>query len=373
MSKQTLHAQRHERLADELRKEFQAAKPGDRVASMEAIAARFDVSINTARMALVLLQHEGWVDLRHGSGTFVSERSRVRHVGVLIELDVSQPRASQFYLRVGQELRALLMQNGVAARLYLGRTQPGRYSVEVTCPEFLEELTAGRMSAVAAVVAPWGSAWIEPIKRLQLPLVGLWSDVLPYRIDLDYRDMVRRGTDYLLAQGCRRLALMGWGSTTQSLVRDFRSAIEETGTQSREAWIRTDLHPSLPGAGWAEFREMWAASDEKPDGLLLLDDMLFDDVKTAILEMGIRVPDHFKLVTHANKGSGLTAPFPFARAEFDPDECAHHLGGMLLKLLKNEPVDPSVLIQGCRWCEPERKKKTRWAAGSLTTVGDATV
>ena len=353
MSKQTLHAQRHERLADELRTELQAATPGERVESMGAIAARFDVSVNTARMALVLLQHEGWVDLRHGSGTFVSERSRVRHVGVLIELDVSHPRASQFHLRVGQELREFLGRNGTPARLYLGRTQPGRHALEITCPEFHEELEAGRMCAVAGVTAPWSRTWLAPIERLQLPLVGLWSDVFPYRVDLDYRDMVSRGTGYLLAQGCRKLALMGWGSTTQSLIRDFRNALEQADAQSREAWIRTDLHPSLPGAGWAEFRELWAAFEEKPDGLILLDDMLFDDVKTAILEIGVRVPDQLKLVTHANKGSGLTAPFPFARAEFDPDECAHLLGGMLMKLLKNEPVEPPVMVQGFRWCEPE--------------------
>jgi GntR family transcriptional regulator len=45
--------------------------PGTRLPSEVELAASFGVSRVTLREALRILQHEGWVDRRHGTGTFV--------------------------------------------------------------------------------------------------------------------------------------------------------------------------------------------------------------------------------------------------------------------------------------------------------------
>ncbi len=347
-----IRTQLHSKVADLLRSQILLqSKPGDKLEGERDLAARFGVSVGTLREALRSLAQEGLLTRRHGSGTFVSDRSGDQHVGILIELEVSHPRASRFHLRAGQELKDYLLAHGVPARLYLGRTQPGSVSLQVTCPEFRHELAAGRLSAVATIVAPWGREWLASIEKQGLPVVGLWTDTLPCRVDLDYPGMVAQGTRYLMEHGRHKLALLGWGDRTQT--QTFRRVMEAAGIRSREAWICSELNPSLPGAGWEEFREMWVSGAEKPDGLLVLDDMLFDDVKTAILEMGIRVPEQLTVVTHANKGAGLTAPFPFARAEFDPDKSARELGGLLLKLIRKEPVDSPVVTQGFQWCVPE--------------------
>lgn len=363
-----IRTQLHEKVAELLRGEILSqSRPGDKLDGERTLAVRFGVSVGTVRESLRSLAQNGLVHRRHGSGTYVSDRSASRHVGILIELEVSHPRASRFHLRVGQELKDYLAPHGIAARLYLGRTTPGSFSLRVTCPEFTQELEAGNLSAVVAVVAPYDRAWMAPLQRQKLPVLGLWTDVIPYRVDLDYEGMVERGARYLMEHGRRNLALLGWSA--RSLTQAFRRVTEAAGVRSREAWIRTNLHPSLPGAGWAEFRELWMACGEKPDGLLILDDMLFDDVKTAILELGIRVPEQLMVVTHANKGAGLTAPFPFAQAEFDPDECAHHLGGMLRKLLSHEPVETPVIRQGFEWNEAETGNSRPLEVMAAKTMG----
>ena len=116
MSNKTIHAQRHERLADELRRTFRSAKPGSRIDPMEVIAARYDVSVNTARMALVVLQHEGWVRLRHGSGCYVSRPEATNpqpHIAILSEYNVLRsPRGAAFYPHVMDELRLFLKAKG---------------------------------------------------------------------------------------------------------------------------------------------------------------------------------------------------------------------------------------------------------------------
>jgi DNA-binding LacI/PurR family transcriptional regulator len=96
----------------------------------------------------------------------------------------------------------------------------------------------------------------------------------------------------------------------------------------------------LSGAGWEEFREVWTARRERPDGLLVTDEVLFDEVQVAIRELGIRVPEQLRIVTHANKGLDRRYPFPVTLAQRDTRRYAETLGDMLLKRMRGEPVEP---------------------------------
>jgi DNA-binding LacI/PurR family transcriptional regulator len=110
----------------------------------------------------------------------------------------------------------------------------------------------------------------------------------------------------------------------------------------RDEWLRCTVPPETPGAGWEQFREMWAAREEKPDGLLVTDDMLFRDVALAILDLRLSVPQQLQVVAHANKGSGVAYPFPASCLEVDLNEWAAAMMDRLIKLMNGEPVSPPV-------------------------------
>ena len=50
--------------------------PGQRLPSTRELARRFGIHPNTASAAYRQLEHEGWLELRHGSGVFVSSARR---------------------------------------------------------------------------------------------------------------------------------------------------------------------------------------------------------------------------------------------------------------------------------------------------------
>jgi GntR family transcriptional regulator len=63
-------------LASELRQRIRAGewRPGERMPSEPELARRQTVSRSSMRAAITLLEEEGWVSRKHGSGTYVSHR-----------------------------------------------------------------------------------------------------------------------------------------------------------------------------------------------------------------------------------------------------------------------------------------------------------
>lgn len=68
------HTPAYKRIQNVIRKQIESAelRPGDLVASERELARTHDVSLMTARHALAGLEHEGLVERRRGSGTFVA-------------------------------------------------------------------------------------------------------------------------------------------------------------------------------------------------------------------------------------------------------------------------------------------------------------
>jgi len=68
-------------LAQELRARIHAGewRPGERMPSEPELARRQTVSRSSMRAAITVLEEEGYVSRRHGSGTYVTHRSALRH------------------------------------------------------------------------------------------------------------------------------------------------------------------------------------------------------------------------------------------------------------------------------------------------------
>ncbi len=356
----TLHrSPLYEQCADHIRSEVTAKlQPGEKLPSESNLAKQFSVSVFTIREALRILADEGIVERRHGSGTYVTTPAGGRHVAILVEANLRDLRFTYFFLRAIHQLQSVFESEGFGHRLYVHVRAVGETPKPSNYAQFVEDVEKRQVCGVAVVGAIPSSFWMKSVTTQRIPIVGYASDY-DWGVDLDYIGMVKRGTSYLLEQGCDRLALMGWanpesaGDLTARSISDFKAILHEHGVSANDAWIRVGLNPTISGAGWEGFREAWSASDEKPNGLLVLDDVLFQDTIPAILELGIRVPEQLAIVTYANRGSGIHAPFPVARMECDPDLYARSLGEMLLKLMRRQLVEPPKVLLPFRWIESE--------------------
>jgi len=154
---------------------------------------------------------------------------------------------------------------------------------------------------------------------------------------MDMDAMIAAGVHQLIGAGRSRIGLIG-GDTPQ-MAATFKKELLAHGAAPVAEWIASiPGNQSIAGLGWRQFQQIWSARVDKPDGLLVLDDIMFRDAAMAILAVSIEVPRQLMVVTHSNKGSNIHYPFPVVRLENDPDTVAAAMADMLAALLRKEPV-----------------------------------
>ncbi len=344
-----------------MKKEISRMQPGERLGSFAALARRFRVSQNTVRTAMMALQADGFVEVRQGSGCFVSgsggasESENVsvqpRYVAILSDYDILSHEATPFFRVVIRALRSKLNKKGYSSRLYIGYADKPDPSVGFTCHEFLEDLELDRILGVVSIATLPFPDWLGPVRKKGIPLVADGSpNAFEYVVEIDPCSIIPSAVRFLRNRGCREIALLGWRfsyaqvSSPGSAVARFREALALAGLPYRAEWVRGDLHPSQRGAGWAQFREIWAARGEaKPDGLIVTDDVLFEEASHAILEMGVRIPEQLTVVANANHGLLKPVAFPVALYEIDPEEFAQSLSEMICTLITGAKPESRVV------------------------------
>jgi DNA-binding LacI/PurR family transcriptional regulator len=331
-------------LAERVAKDYQERllqprKTGARLPPVRQLAREIGVSVTTLRAAQALLAKQGLLEIRHGSGVYVARQPEPQWVGIYSEFNILQPRTSSFHSLVPHFLREYLDRQGVQADFYIGQSRPEEVEHGPSNRRFLADVERGRLAGVAILNAPSRTGWQQWMQRLAIPAVGLYT---PYHVDAGYDAMLRQAVRHLAGQGCRRIAMLSHSRDAgrESLER----ALADVGLPLHPEWVRRDLHPMLSGAGWEEFREIWMARREKPDGLLAMDDVLFDEARIAIQELGIHVPEQLRIVAHANKGEARRYPFPVTEIQVDPERFAETLGGLLMKRLRGEVVEPATVM-----------------------------
>lgn len=341
----------HDQLAGILHDEIVSGvfAPGSRLPGMRELARRFNVSINTLRTAILILEKTGLVTLQHGTGVFVRRQDGPWRLGIFSELDILQPRLSFYHTQLPRLLRRFAEDNGALARLYVGSDQLGHVRTGQAPWDLREDIERGRLNGIAGHFFPYRE-WVATAVRQGVAVVGD-NHLLEYGVSVDFPTLLREGIRRLHAGGCRRIAVMGWADpATMELAGQTLTSL---GLDSRPKWVTHALDPVLRGAGWEEFREVWMAYKEKPDGLVVCDDMLFAEAIPAIVELRISVPQQLQVVAHSNKGARIASPFPVTYAETDPEDVARRMAAMLLKRVRGESI-----------AVPHEFSPIRWEAGT---------
>lgn len=359
-----------------LRSEIGSRYPvGARLPPETELARRFKVSTLTLREALSSLDHEGLLERIQGSGTYVRDPSQGAHgfVAVLRLYHFQRLRESPFNQHLHVALSRELVHAKLQPRHYIGYTED--FQREPDFPGFLDDLESGRLRAAVSLTPYFPTKWMRLLQRRNIPLVGQNHDY-PIVVRGETGKALLQSMDHLIKQGRRHFAMIGFRGprpvTRNALDRRqdvFTEHLREHSLRVEPSWIKSDLDPCAPGAGWSVFREIWTARRQKPDALIVTDEMLFQDSAAAINDLGIAVPEALSVVTQCTAGVRLMTPFPVMTLAACPETRARRISAVVSDLLQGRTPPALTSYSACRFVsDPELSLPGRPSSTSTTPI-----
>lgn len=331
--KQALHTNISKILRSSILRDME---PGSRLPAEQELAKRFGVSMVTIRNATQALEQIGLVKRVSGRGVYVRDARHSQCIALVFGEVAVHPQPLHFILRQSALLQVFLSRKGWQLSSFL-RIREG-YGTD-GLGGLRGEMMGGRVGVLL-----WNDGAIPK------ELLNLASEFDVQVLDAtdafaipDYPGMTEIAIRHLLKNGCRRIGLLAGSDKVMDVRRHFIDLLEGSGLEANEEWIQLTFRAHDQDAGANYIRRIWGAASQHPDGLVVLDDVLFRSAARCILELGVEVPAKLKIVTHSNTEDGFLNPFPAARLEISVENSAKASADTVLDFLSKKPVVRKVI------------------------------
>lgn len=324
--------------------------PGTLLPTIRELAEQYGTSNFTVQTALKPLVEEGLLEpkrrvgtmVRHSMATFSSAAIYLGH-DVVGGWDFAFHRELCNQLRIHLEARGIQPQVFVDMRPEQAKTQP--------LPALL---SAVELHHVQALFVPLSNQFNQPwLERLPVATSFVTSAPrIANRVVSDFEQIIRCGVAQLRHRGCTRVGLISFGRPPPNMPASFpdiramfRERVAEFGLTTREEWIAMpEDRISHEAFGYEAFKTLWRQRD-RPEGLLVHTDITARGAMTALLELGVQVPEELKLVFHRNRGLDWHCPLKLDVLECDVSRWAVEMIRQVLLLRAGEAVEP--VLQPC--------------------------
>jgi DNA-binding LacI/PurR family transcriptional regulator len=316
---------------------------GGMLPSESALRTEYGVSTQTIIRALHDLRTEGLVRRHQGKGTFVNtDHSSDGRIGILTYIAQTGAVKSVYRQNLLRGLLGRLRELGEEPHIY-------SFSGEGLVPDFLEhgqkvlEHAAGGRLQCLVVTESYEPDEVESaVSKWGVPVIGTHRQkaLSRYNVTLDTESLASDGIQYLLDQGSRKLGLIIGRPVHVPVhpdVMTYWRLMEQSRLSVRPGWVRGDLPPSAM-SGYQAFREMWAM-DDRPDAVLILDDIMAQGAIRAMVELGVSTERDLTVMVQINRKSGLVFPLPFVALEFDVLAIGAACAEMAVQLVRGDAVE----------------------------------
>ncbi|MCR4999613.1 MAG: GntR family transcriptional regulator [Lachnospiraceae bacterium] len=306
---------KHDLIVSDLKKQLNAGayEADTKIPSENQLAAKYEVSRQTVRKAILELEREGYLYAVHGSGTFVAKRRFANRKSKNIAV-VSTYMSDYIFPRVIQGINQVLSENGYSILL---KTTNNSRRGEAWC---MEELLSKNIDGM--IIEPSQSAiscqhqvLYDQLDAMGIPYVfihGVYESMMdrPYVL-LDDVEGGRLITKHLIDLGHRRIAGIFKVDDTEGLMRHkgYVKALQEAGIPYNPdlvVWYHTKDKKTKPMEGLMCMLERGTAFQ----AVVCYNDEIAADVLKGLRGIGRNIPYDISVTGYDNSllahSQGLT-------------------------------------------------------------------
>ncbi len=325
-------------------------RSGSRLPTIRQLADEYQTSYFTVQTALKPLAEQGLVEQRRRTGTVVRHNINVLTcAGIYCAGTMMDEREYAFYRELSRQLQIQLAAQNVRTRIYLD-VRP--VEEQVTVPAELVAMI--EKCEIQALFSNLSNSYIAPrLAELPVAFSSANNRTSKNGVMFDSEQMMRLALTRLAECGCRSVGLISAmelpdEAHPQSLrfYETFIAASCDLGMKIRDAWVRM---PPPEGVtqherfGYQEFGMLWRQGS-RPDGLFVFPDTSARGVMTAVLELGVRVPEDLKMIFHHNSGVDWVCPLGVDWMESDVALWAAEMIKQVRRQKAGKPVE-NVLLE----------------------------
>ncbi len=347
--------------------ETMARSLGDhvRLPGVRELRAQLGVSLTTLQEALGDLEGREVIYRRQGSGIFVSPRRDVRNILMLCDYShIRSASHSPFWDIVADKAMARAASHREQVRSHFTSTLGNEG--ELLPPALMGEVLSGRVHGIVAASIHDDTA--RGLRQLKVPFVSFGARGQG-TVFLAEHTMLHLGVRALKERGCKRIGI--WrpvaphqpdssesASVGSQLLQTFADAMREEGLEFEPHCVEYNLNLvrgpghitrlSKQEQGYETAQRVFCPSGEKPDGIVVTDDLMTHGALSALQNMGIQAGRDVQIASHANKGSVvlLGQSERLVLLEFDPSEVVEALFGQLETLMDGHSLErPEIFVQ----------------------------
>ena len=274
---------------------------GQRLPSEAQLVRQFKASRPTVTRALQELQHEGVVERRAGSGTFVRHAKSVQ--GYLFGLFVHKLGETEIFDPICRELVKSAQSSGHSVLWSAtDATESGEREIEAICAQYVDRKVSGIFLAPVEVdshATQINHHLLTTLERAKIAVVLLDRDFYEYParspydlVGIDNRRAGFLAADHLLGLGCRRIAFLhrpNSAETVRSRIYGYADALHRHNVPSNPQLI-CEGEPSDE----AIVRQL--VYDHHVDSVICANDLTAAMLMHTLDNLGIRIPEEIRIV-----------------------------------------------------------------------------
>jgi len=294
---------------------------GKSIPPINDLVNMYPASRMTVLKAMHLLEEEGYVTVEYGRGTIVRNELPRKRIGILCGDNIFSIPPPLFPLAICNGLSAMLIEEFYQPNFYMMQEHM-RDSTPYPNQSLALDIKRENLKGLILVSTDPLPALCKELMEKKIPIVDVGgNEDLKHHITMNEGHFISESISFLSSKKIKSAAFMT-GSTI--MFRKFTDACAENNikciwkeTRGNDSSVVSFQSPIPEADGYNYFNTLWDAYLEKPQVLLISDDIMAKGAAQAISARGIKVPEDLIVISVTNSGIPLFYPIPVIRYEYD--------------------------------------------------------
>jgi DNA-binding LacI/PurR family transcriptional regulator len=286
---------------------------------------QYNVSTVTMQRTMAILERDGFIVSAGSRGTFVAERPPHLHrIGLALMHDPNDPKQEHHTKFATFLHRQAMAMHDSGQRPFTTYTYVGKHPTASGNRRLLDDVRAHRLAGLIFDAPSYLDQ--EPLDELKKmphpPIVAIGEESRNPSVSMIHPPIsavAERAWEFLAKQPrrIRRPAVLmtSSGDDANPIVDAVYEGAARHGFNLTPAWLQF-VHPPMAGLA-GNLIHLLLEARERPDALIILDDVLVEPATAALAERGVRCPQDLLVVAHANFPHVTPSRVPATRLGFD--------------------------------------------------------